>query len=201
MLCQYKTFMRRRINLKSLFRWLVEFLTSVKVWFLKIRAKISGDYIINRYIEHCNEREIKAALKILGVKVSNSSNIRPGMILDNTYFNYKNLIIEDNCFIGRKVFFDMADCITIKKDAVLSEGVSILTHQDVGNRMMNKYYKRKAAPVILEEGCWIGANATILCGVRIGKCSVVAAGSVVNRDVPDYTVVGGVPAKFIKELK
>ncbi|MCX7885273.1 MAG: acyltransferase [Caloramator sp.] len=187
--------------MKSFFKGLLYLWVVVKIGILRIRAKISGDYIINRYIEHCDEREIKIILKILGAKIENSSNIRPGLVLDNTYFNYKNLIIEDNCFIGRKVFFDMADCITIKKDAVLSEGVSILTHQDVGNRMMNKYYKRKVAPVILEEGCWIGANATILCGVRIGKCSVVAAGSVVNRDVPDYTVVGGVPAKFIKELK
>ncbi|QCX34774.1 acyltransferase [Caloramator sp. E03] len=95
----------------------------------------------------------------------------------------------------------MADCITIKKEAVISEGVSILTHQDVGYRMLKRFYKRKVAPVVLEEGCWIGANATILCGVKIGKCSVVAAGSVVNKDVPEYTVVGGVPAKYIKDLK
>lgn len=50
----------------------------------------------------------------------------------------------------------------------------------------------------MEEGCWIGANATILCGVKIGKCAVVAAGSVVTKDVREYSVVGGVPAKHIK---
>ncbi|WP_243120257.1 acyltransferase [Caloramator sp. E03] len=187
--------------MKGLFRCILYLWVKVKIGVLRIKAKIFGDYIINRYIEHCSEREIKIALKLLGAQISETTNIRPGLVLDNTYFNYKNLKIEDNCFIGRKVFFDMADCITIKKEAVISEGVSILTHQDVGYRMLKRFYKRKVAPVVLEEGCWIGANATILCGVKIGKCSVVAAGSVVNKDVPEYTVVGGVPAKYIKDLK
>lgn len=187
--------------MKKLLKYLLYLWIKIKLNILKIKAKIEGDYIINRYIEACSEREIKIALKFLGADISSSCNIRPGLILDNTYFNYKNLKIEDNCFIGRKVFLDMVDSIHIKKDAVISEGVSILTHQDVGNRALNRYYKRKVAPVILEEGCWIGANSTILCGVRIGKCAVVAAGSVVNRDVPDYTVVGGVPARYIKEIK
>lgn len=48
------------------------------------------------------------------------------------------------------------------------------------------------------KDCWIGANATILDGVKIGDGCIVAAGAVVNRDVPSYTIVGGVPAKTIK---
>ncbi|MBE6056056.1 hypothetical protein FDB88_16830 [Clostridium sporogenes] len=66
--------------------------------------------------------------------------------------------------------------------------------------MLFSYYKRKQAPVILQEGCWLGENSTILCGVTIGKCSIVAAGAVVTKDVPDYTIVGGVPAKIIKTI-
>ena len=52
--------------------------------------------------------------------------------------------------------------------------------------------------IIFEGDNWVGANATILKGVTIGQGSVIAAGSVVTRDVPQFSIVGGVPAKVIK---
>ena len=55
-------------------------------------------------------------------------------------------------------------------------------------------------PVVIGDDVWIGANAVILPGVTIGRHCVVAAGAVVTKDVPDNTVVGGVPAKIIKKL-
>ena len=54
------------------------------------------------------------------------------------------------------------------------------------------------APVIIKDDVWIGVNATILPGVTVGKGSVIGAGAVVTKDVKPYTVVGGVPAKKIK---
>ena len=51
---------------------------------------------------------------------------------------------------------------------------------------------------IIEDYVWIGSNVTVLDGVRIGKGAVISANSLVNKDVADYTIVGGVPAKFIK---
>ena len=53
--------------------------------------------------------------------------------------------------------------------------------------------------IALEDDIWVGANATILDGVRIGKGAIVGAGAVVTRDVAPYTIVGGTPARFIKE--
>lgn len=53
-------------------------------------------------------------------------------------------------------------------------------------------------PVTIEDGCWIGANVTILKGVTIGRGSVVAAGAVVTKSCPPYSIIGGVPAKVIK---
>ena len=55
-------------------------------------------------------------------------------------------------------------------------------------------------PVCLHDGCWIGIGAVILPGVSVGKNSVVAANAVVTRDVPDFCIVGGVPAKVIRYL-
>lgn len=56
-------------------------------------------------------------------------------------------------------------------------------------------------PIKIYDDCWIGANATILPGVIIGKGSTVASGAVVTKDVPEYSLVGGVPAKLIKKLR
>lgn len=56
------------------------------------------------------------------------------------------------------------------------------------------------APIVIGDKVWIGANATVLPGVTIGKGAIVAAGAVVHRDVPPFTVVGGVPARILREL-
>jgi acetyltransferase-like isoleucine patch superfamily enzyme len=55
------------------------------------------------------------------------------------------------------------------------------------------------APIIIEDDCWIGANAVITAGVTIGKHAIVAGGSVVTKDVESYTIVGGNPAKVLKK--
>ena len=55
--------------------------------------------------------------------------------------------------------------------------------------------------VKIEDDCWIAANTVILAGVTIGRGSVIAAGSVVTKDVPPYSIVGGVPANVIKSRK
>ncbi|RYE17040.1 MAG: acyltransferase, partial [Sphingobacteriales bacterium] len=55
--------------------------------------------------------------------------------------------------------------------------------------------------IIIEDDCWIGTNSVVLAGVTVGRGSVIAAGSVVTKDVPPYSVVAGVPAKIIKKRK
>jgi acetyltransferase-like isoleucine patch superfamily enzyme len=54
------------------------------------------------------------------------------------------------------------------------------------------------APVIIEDGCWLGANVTILKGVTLGRGCVVAAGAVVTNSFPPYSIIAGVPARLIK---
>lgn len=61
--------------------------------------------------------------------------------------------------------------------------------------------KNHYAPIKIGNHVWIGSNATVLSGVTIGEWAVVAAGAVVTKDVPPYTMVGGVPAKIIKKVE
>ncbi|SAI89306.1 hypothetical protein MBBA_2465 [Methanoculleus bourgensis] len=59
----------------------------------------------------------------------------------------------------------------------------------------------KIEPIIIDDDAWIGAGAIIMGGVRVHKCSIVGAGAVVTKDVPESTVVAGVPARPIKQLR
>jgi len=84
----------------------------------------------------------------------------------------------------------------------LAQGITVtaLNHNfgDAARRIDEQGVSTK--PVVIGDDVWIGANAVILPGVTIGNHCVIAAGAVVTKDVPDYTLAGGVPAKTIKDL-
>ena len=92
--------------------------------------------------------------------------------------------------------------VCIGNNVNLAQGITVtaLNHnfEDVTKRIDEQGISTK--PVIIGDDVWIGANAVILPGVTIGHHCVVAAGAVVTKDVPDNTLVGGVPAKVIKPL-
>ena len=92
--------------------------------------------------------------------------------------------------------------VTIGSHVNLAKGITVtaLNHnfEDKNKRIDEQGVSTK--PVVIGDDVWIGANAVILPGVTIGKHAVVAAGAVVTTDVPENTVVGGVPAKVIKKL-
>ena len=92
--------------------------------------------------------------------------------------------------------------VCIGNNVNLAQGITVtaLNHnfEDVTKRIDEQGVSTK--PVVIGDDVWIGANAVILPGVTIGRHCVVAAGAVVTKDVPDNTLVGGVPAKVIKQL-
>lgn len=93
--------------------------------------------------------------------------------------------------------------ITIEDDVLMGSGVHIYTHNhrfEDTSRPINAQGLSPSKPVVLKKGCWIGACAILLPGVTIGENSVVGAGSVVTRDVPPRTLVGGSPAKVVRSL-
>lgn len=104
----------------------------------------------------------------------------------------KNVYINHLCS-----FLDMGT-ITIGDNVLIGPKVNILSEEHPVNPAERKALMVR--PVVIKNGAWIGAGATILPGVTVGENSVVAAGAVVNKDVPDNTVVGGIPARVIKNI-
>jgi len=106
--------------------------------------------------------------------------------------------------LGKHVFINHACSfldlggITLEDHVLLGPRVNLVTE----NHPLNQATRRGmlCKPIVIKRNAWIGAGATILPGVTVGENSVVAAGAVVSKDVPDNTVVGGVPAKFIKNI-
>src|SRR5437762_3452337 len=115
------------------------------------------------------------------------------------YTNFGRFIqIGKNVFINHACsFLDMGG-ITIEDEVLLGPRVNLITE----NHPLNPADRRAliCKPIIIKRKAWIGAAATILPGVTIGENAVVAAGAVVSKDVPASTVVGGIPARHIKNL-
>ena len=104
--------------------------------------------------------------------------------------------IGKNVFVNSNALMMSRGGITIEDDVMIAANVSLLTNN-------HDLYEREillCKPIIIKQGAWIGAGATILPGVTVGKYAVVGASSVVTHDVPDYAVVVGSPAKVIKTL-
>ena len=112
------------------------------------------------------------------------------------------LIVEKNTWIGREVLMIGGDAtISIGEDCDIAPRVVLCTgtHEidRCGPRMAGKSY---SASISIGRGCWICTGATILGGTKVGEFSVIAAGSVVKGEFPPHSLIGGVPARLIRNL-
>ncbi len=132
--------------------------------------------------------------KITGFDVDATSMIFPPFQV-----NYgKNTRIGKNVFINFDCTFLDLGGITIDDQVMLGPKVSLLSeaHPLAATNRQTLTVGR----IHIKKNAWIGANATILQGVTVGENAIVAAGAVVSKDVPANTVVGGIPAKHIKNI-
>jgi acetyltransferase-like isoleucine patch superfamily enzyme len=122
-------------------------------------------------------------------------------------FYYKTIEIGNNVYIGPGANFIATDSmIKISNKVIFGLRVSIIggnySSHIIGKLMADYKIEDKLdfddAPVIIHEDVWVGTGAIILKGVNIGRGSIVAAGAVVTKDVPAYSIVGGIPAKVLK---
>ena len=147
----------------------------------------------NQY--HTTEQIREIMGRLTGKKVDESFRLFPPFYTD---FG-KNITIGRDVFINSGCHFQDQGGITIGDGSLIGHNVVLATiNHDLTplNNRENHY-----APIVIEEHVWIGSNATVVPGVTIGRWAVVAAGAVVTKDVEEYTVVGGVPAKEIRKVK
>jgi acetyltransferase-like isoleucine patch superfamily enzyme len=105
----------------------------------------------------------------------------------------RNVFINQNC-----TFYDLGG-LDIADDVMIGPNVSIITSGHPVEPSRRRAFTI-ARPIVIERNVWIAAGATIIGGVTIGENSVVAAGSVVTRDVPPNTLVGGNPARVLRSI-
>lgn len=123
--------------------------------------------------------------KKLGVEMGEGTFSNIGMMITNKNDGEIRVCIGNNVSIAPNVTFISDSCANNGKKINSISYIKKLT---------------KTQKIIIEDEVWIGANVTILPGIKVGKCSVIGAGSIVTKDVPEYSIVAGIPAKVIKKI-
>lgn len=134
--------------------------------------------------------------RLFGMKIGKGSAIHMGAV----FYKIKNIEIGDDTIIGEDSVLDGREKLVIGNHVDLASEVMIYNSQhNVNSLDFAKVEEVIKEPVIIGDYVFIGPRAIILPGVTIGKGAVVAAGAVVTKDVADFKIVGGVPAKEIGE--
>jgi len=165
----------------------------------KNKIKIGKSVTIGDYV-------LINALSRNGVIIGNNTSILRNTIIECTGV-IRNLgegiVIGNNVGIAQNCFIQVRGEVIIEDNVILGPNVSIFSeNHNFGNPDLPVNVQgENRKGVKIECGVWIGTRSVILDGVTIGKHSIVAAGSVVNKDIQPYSIVGGVPAKLIKMRK
>lgn len=157
------------------------------------------DNIYRGYLKYISPQYYIHRLGFMGKNVNfRNTNKIPTSALKNVYL-YDNTSVKNFNIISAGGKFIM------KRSSGASSGLLVITgnHGRVPGIMHHELSRTHCdtdieKDVVVEEDVWIGANVVLLSGVGVGRGSTIAAGSVVTKDVPPYSIVGGVPAKVIK---
>ncbi len=136
----------------------------------------------------------KFKYRLAGIKIGKGSTIH----MKANFFQPKNIEIGDDTIVGDNTFLDGRAKIKIGNHVDIASSVMIYNSE---HDLESEDFKAREESVEVGDYVFVGPRAIILPGVRIGKGAVVAAGAVVTKDIPDYAIVGGVPAKVIGERK
>jgi acetyltransferase-like isoleucine patch superfamily enzyme len=142
-------------------------------------SRLFFDYILQKFAKFIPINKVRIEFhRMRGVKIGNNVMIGPEVVIDDLFPNF--VIIEDGVSIaGYNIIF--------------AHNKPLLYHKNISESFV--------APVKIKKNAWIAIGSIILPGITIGEGSIVAAGAVVTKDVPPHTMVGGVPARVIKELE
>lgn len=173
--------MARKIGpLRAAFAWAISVWADLRLYLLTLVGYMPSHTVRNFFYRWA------------GVQLGNTSSIH----WRARFFCPEGLTIGENCIIGNDGFFDARDSITIGLNVNIAAEARIYTRE---HDIDDPFFAEIGGPVVIEDYVYIGTRVTILPGVRIGYGAVVASGAVVTKAVPPFTLVGGVPAKPIRE--
>ena len=166
------------------FWFVIRFRKNLKI---KMNCKIHPTLIIKKF------KYNKLGLKIL---LKGKNTIHSNVIIQGS----GNLEIGERTFIGSFSIIGVNEQIIIGKDVMIADSVSI---RDTNHNFKNINIPMRnqginTSPIIIKDDVWIGYGAVINKGVTIGQGAIIGANAVVTKDVPEFAIVGGVPAKIIK---
>ncbi|HOV98001.1 MAG TPA: acyltransferase [Bacteroidota bacterium] len=168
-----------------------------------VKVRFAGRISVGNTLTIEDNVEINA-LSNKGIIIGNNVTIKSNSIIECTGVIRElgeGLMIGNNVGISQGAFIQVRGFVKIGSNVMFGPHVSIFSENhgidDITIPIIEQPSIRKG--VVIEDDVWIGANSTILDGVIIGKGSVIAAGSVVTKNILPYTVVAGVPAKTIRQ--
>lgn len=131
-------------------------------------------------------------LRLFGAKIGQGLVIKPSV---NIKFPWK-LVVGNDCWIGENVWIDNLDNVSIGSNVCLSQGALLLT----GNHDYTiSTFDYRNAPIIIEDGVWIGAQSVVCSGVVCKSHSILTVGSIATKDLDEYTIYQGNPAIAIRK--
>ena len=131
-------------------------------------------------------------LRLFGGRIGRGVVFKPSV---NVKYPW-NLTVGDYSWIGEGAWLDSLDCIVIGSNVCISQGAYFCTgNHDWGDPAFGLVVK----PIVVEDGAWVGARATVLPGVTVKTHSIIAAGTVISKDTEPYMVFAGNPAIAVKE--
>lgn len=154
---------------------------------IKITMQINNQY-------HTNSEIIQLMSELTGTKIDNSFALFPPFYTDCG----RNIHIGKNVFINAGCKFQDQGGIYIGDGALIGHNAVLATINHLENPKLRA--SMTFNPIHIGKNVWLGANVTVLPGITIGDGCIIAAGSVVTKDVPENMVAAGVPAKIIREV-
>lgn len=118
-----------------------------------------------------------------------------------SFYNPASIMLGSNIYIAHGCRFMANDQIFIEDEVQFGPYCVLVSGNHTRRNGSFRFGTNELFPITIEYGAWLGANVIVTAGVTVGKGTLVAAGSVVTRDIPDDVMAGGVPAKILKKIE
>lgn len=172
----------------------------LQVCYARILHRLRGIDEVSHYVKRLSNPV--HVMRAFGATIGARTVVFPGIILHAAKGDYSNLVIGNDCRIGRGVFLDLTEKITVEDTVNLAMRSIVLTHININRSPIKDLgYEPKSAPVTLKMGAVTFAGAKVLMGVELAECSVLSAGCVMSTNTKPYGVYAGNPGRLIKTIK